>query len=357
MRSYHVCILFSICLDYFHVCSTLHHLPVSLHPFLLFTGSIPVSSNIFTCLFSSQSILSYHFSSLFHSLSPTSLLPLVSPLSILSHSRWRLQLSVSLLHTPNSTISSHSLPTHASQVKALRRIKWLLVTHVLFLVDLWLLSQLTNYKCIFYLKSTSNTQPIYAYFQGISNKQYICFWKTFFCYLFFTRPPLFLPVHIRLSRPNDGWTGLCIKLCSQCILPSYIAQASPFPSLYLIPVYPSNSHWQVQQLFFLSLYPDPSLSPTLPLSHSLTLPLSHSPTLPLSHSPTLSLSLSPTLSLSHSLTLPLSHSPSLPLSHSPTLSLSLSPTLSLSHSLSNLYIILTEAFSVLWLGSHNNDWV
>ena len=28
-----------------------------------------------------------------------------------------------------------------------------------------------------------------------------------------TRPPTFLPVHIRFTRPNDGWTGLYIKLC------------------------------------------------------------------------------------------------------------------------------------------------
>ena len=33
---------------------------------------------------------------------------------------------------------------------------------------------------------------------------------------FFTCPPIFLPVHIRFARPNDGWTGLYIKamLCT-----------------------------------------------------------------------------------------------------------------------------------------------
>ena len=30
---------------------------------------------------------------------------------------------------------------------------------------------------------------------------------------FVTRPSIFLPVHIRFIRPNDGWTGLYIKLC------------------------------------------------------------------------------------------------------------------------------------------------
>ena len=35
-----------------------------------------------------------------------------------------------------------------------------------------------------------------------------------FCFFsFFTRPRIFLPIHIRFTRPNDGWTGLYIKLC------------------------------------------------------------------------------------------------------------------------------------------------
>ena len=47
------------------------------------------------------------------------------------------------------------------------------------------------------LKWATNTcDIIYTHFQDITNNIYI-----------FTRPPIFLPVHIRFTRPNDGWTA------------------------------------------------------------------------------------------------------------------------------------------------------
>ena len=52
---------------------------------------------------------------------------------------------------------------------------------------------------------------IYTHFQGIINNIY-GFGRPFFAPSFFTRPPIFLHVHIRFTRPNDGWTGLYTKL-------------------------------------------------------------------------------------------------------------------------------------------------
>ena len=52
------------------------------------------------------------------------------------------------------------------------------------------------------LKWTTNTH-VTPHFQGITKNIYD-FWKT-----------IFLPIHIRFTRPNDGWTGLYIKLWFQ----------------------------------------------------------------------------------------------------------------------------------------------
>ena len=66
-------------------------------------------------------------------------------------------------------------------------------------------------------KHTSDT--IFTRFQGITNNIYGLFGclEDLFCSFIFypstTRLPIFLPVHIRFNRPNDGWTGLYIKLC------------------------------------------------------------------------------------------------------------------------------------------------
>ena len=55
-------------------------------------------------------------------------------------------------------------------------------------------------------KDTCDT--IYTHFQGITNNIY-AFGRHFLLLHFLSRPPIFL---------NDGWTGLCIKLCSEYIL-------------------------------------------------------------------------------------------------------------------------------------------
>ena len=55
---------------------------------------------------------------------------------------------------------------------------------------------------------------LYTHFQGINNDIYGFGRHFFLCSLIFvTSPPIFLPVHICFTRPNDGWMGLYIKLC------------------------------------------------------------------------------------------------------------------------------------------------
>ena len=77
------------------------------------------------------------------------------------------------------------------------RIKLLPVTHVL--VDTWMLTVKLDYKLSNVsddLKWATNTRDtIYTHFQGITNNIY-GFGRPFFLH-FFTRPPIFLPVHIR----------------------------------------------------------------------------------------------------------------------------------------------------------------
>ena len=57
------------------------------------------------------------------------------------------------------------------------------------------------------LKWATNTyDTIYTHFQGITNNIY-GFGRPFFA------PSLFCSSILVFTRPNDGWTGLYIKLC------------------------------------------------------------------------------------------------------------------------------------------------
>ena len=58
---------------------------------------------------------------------------------------------------------------------------------------------------------------IYTHFQGITNDIY-GFGRLFLLLHYFTRPPILIYRSIFVfSRPNAGWTGLYIKLCTHCI--------------------------------------------------------------------------------------------------------------------------------------------
>ena len=79
--------------------------------------------------------------------------------------------------------------------RALCWIKLLPVTHVL--VDTWMLTVKPVYKLLNVsddLKWTTNTHV--THFQGVTNNMY-GFGRPFLLLHFFTRPPIFLPVHIR----------------------------------------------------------------------------------------------------------------------------------------------------------------
>ena len=73
------------------------------------------------------------------------------------------------------------------------------------------------------LKWTTNTcDTIFTHLQGITNNIY-GFGKPFFApsfyYLSTTRPPIyFYPSIFVFTHPNDGWTGLYIKLWHPDIL-------------------------------------------------------------------------------------------------------------------------------------------
>ena len=59
---------------------------------------------------------------------------------------------------------------------------------------------------------------IYTHFQGIINNIY-GFGRPIFPFApscFFTRPPPVHPSIFVFTRPNDGWTGLYIKLGHRC---------------------------------------------------------------------------------------------------------------------------------------------
>ena len=72
-------------------------------------------------------------------------------------------------------------------------------------------------------KHTCDT--IFTHFQGITNNIY-GFGRPFFAPSFVcpstTCPPYFYPSIFVLTRPNDGWTGLYIKLCMQPTLNVYV---------------------------------------------------------------------------------------------------------------------------------------
>ena len=104
--------------------------------------------------------------------------------------------------------------------RALCRIKLLPVTHVL--VDTWMLTVKLVYELSDVpddLKWATNTHDIiYTHFQGITNNIY-GFGRLLFCFLapsFFIHPPpvhpYFCPSIFVFTHPNDGWTGLYIKL-------------------------------------------------------------------------------------------------------------------------------------------------
>ena len=87
-------------------------------------------------------------------------------------------------------------------------------------VDMWMLTVRLIYKlsnCAWWpemgYKHTFDT--IYTHFQGITNNIY-GFGRPFFAPSFLTRPPpvhpYFCPSIFVFTRPNDGWTGLYIKL-------------------------------------------------------------------------------------------------------------------------------------------------
>ena len=65
------------------------------------------------------------------------------------------------------------------------------------------------------LKWATNTHDtIYTHFQGITNNIY-GFGRFFLLLHFLPVHPYFRPSIFIFTRPNDGWTGLCIKLCRE----------------------------------------------------------------------------------------------------------------------------------------------
>ena len=89
-------------------------------------------------------------------------------------------------------------------------------SHVL--VDTWMLTVKLVYKLNVSddLKCTTNTQ-VTPFTPRLRHKLTICMTLDAFCSFFFTQPP---PVHpcfylslTGFTRPNDGWMGVCIKLC------------------------------------------------------------------------------------------------------------------------------------------------
>ena len=104
--------------------------------------------------------------------------------------------------------------------RALCRIKLLPVTHVL--VDTWMLTVKPVYKLLNVsddLKWTTNTHDtIFTHFQGISNNIYGFGRRIFLLLHFFTRPPIFLPVHIRFYPSKwrmDGFLHKAMRLTEE----------------------------------------------------------------------------------------------------------------------------------------------
>ena len=132
--------------------------------------------------------------------------------------------------------------------RALCRIKLLPVTHVL--VDTWVLTVKQVYKRVWWTemdyKHTCDT--IITHFQCITNNIY-GFGIPFFAPSFFTRPQPFHHIstcpYSFLTRPNDGWTGLYIKLWLGCVT-CWTECIQPWRltlERHLVWSVTSNSHW------------------------------------------------------------------------------------------------------------------
>ena len=84
----------------------------------------------------------------------------------------------------------------------------------------WMLTVKPVYKLLNvsdHLKWTTNTHvTVFTHFQGTTNNIYGFgrpFLRLHFFYPSTTRPPYLYPSIFVFTRPNDGWTGLYIKLC------------------------------------------------------------------------------------------------------------------------------------------------
>ena len=116
-----------------------------------------------------------------------------------------------------STIESNRQPCG----RALCRIKLLPVTHVL--VDTWMLTVKLVYELSSVsddLKWATNTHmtPFTLTFNIYG------FGRPFFCSLiFYPVHPYFCPSIFIFTRPNDGWTGIYIKLCHVVFSAKYVS--------------------------------------------------------------------------------------------------------------------------------------
>ena len=137
------------------------------------------------------------------------------------------------------------------RTRALCRIKLLSVTHVL--VDTWMLTVKPVYKLLNVsddLKWTTNTRDtIFTHFQGITNNFY-GFGRAIL--LFFFYPSTHIPSIFVFTRPNDGWTGLYIKLSNITF------------SMFNITSLPSSMH-HVDSSILISLCVSPSITGGFPL--------------------------------------------------------------------------------------------
>ena len=102
--------------------------------------------------------------------------------------------------------------------------------------------------------TTSTCDTIYTHFQGLTNNIYgfgrLCL--VFSSFIFLPIHPHFYPSTMVFTHPNDGWTGLCIKLWppfSECpsppphtLLSLYIACIASFTPLHSTPSLPLSCH-------------------------------------------------------------------------------------------------------------------
>ena len=102
------------------------------------------------------------------------------------------------------------------------------------LVDTWnrqLLSHFTNVKYVFWLEMNyrHTCDTIYTHFWGITDNIYDCRRPVF-------APSYFYPSKTGFTCPNDGWTGLCIKLCCH-LTSSHLIFSPDMSSTYLLSYY------------------------------------------------------------------------------------------------------------------------